>query len=95
MEIARRYVTDVGSHVVLMLVPHSQYCPQQVRELATGLEIEAIIPSDLTTYTTVDGGGHLDHNGAVAFTKYFLSALEESDRFRQTFPQSSTARSGE
>jgi hypothetical protein len=95
MEIARHYVTDVGSHVVLMLVPHSQYCPQQVRELATGLEIEAIIPSTVTAYTTVDGGGHLDHNGAVAFTKYFLSALEDSDRFRQTFPQKSTARTGE
>ena len=78
----KRYLADIGSQTILTLVPTSTYCPQQARELGEALGVNVLLPPT-SDYTTVDGGGHLDHNGAVAFTKFFLSALERSDTYRR------------
>jgi hypothetical protein len=82
MEYARDYLSDIGGNSLLTVVPHSQYCPLQARELAQSLSIQAIIPP-AGRYTTVDGGGHLDRLGARTFTKAFLAALESSEIFKQ------------
>jgi hypothetical protein len=81
----RYYLDDIGGQVVFMLAPHSQYCPQQARELAQALGVEALLSPAAADgrFTTVDAGGHLDHRGAVAFTAFLLSALEQSESFRK------------
>ncbi len=84
IDFARGYLKDIGGQTILMLVPHSQYCPEQARELATALGTELITPPN-TDYTTVDGG-HLDHRGAIAFTQFVLSALQQSEPFKRLFP---------
>jgi len=88
---AQEYLADIGGRAILTLVPHSQYCPQQARELAQALGVEAIVPPNLG-YTTLDGGGHLDHRGSVTFTEYFLTALEQSEAFRSALPSSRVER---
>jgi len=82
IDIGRSYLNDIGGNSILMLVPHSQYCPQQARELAQALHVEAIVPP-AADYSSVDGGGHLDHKGAVAFTEFVLSTLERSETFQR------------
>ena len=82
IDVGRKYLADIGGHTIFTLMPHTQYCPQQARELAEALGVEAIL-SPSWRYTSVDGGGHLDHHGAAAFTEYFLSALERSRAFRE------------
>jgi hypothetical protein len=81
----RTFLTDVGGKVEFMLVPHSQYCPQQARELGQALGVETLLAPPNLPVTTVDGGGHLDHNGAVIFTTNLLSSLERSNTFRTLF----------
>jgi hypothetical protein len=82
----RKFLGDIGGKAVLILVPHSQYCRPQARELERSLDVEALLtPKDLQL-TTVDGGGHLDHNGAVAYTTSLLSLLEKSKTFLSLFP---------
>jgi hypothetical protein len=78
----RRYLSDIGGQSVLTLVPHNSYCLQQAKELGEILGVEALLPPG-TEYTSVDGGGHLDHKGAVAFTQQFLSSLEKSEAFKK------------
>jgi hypothetical protein len=85
IEAGREYLRDIDGQTVFMLVPHSQYCPEQARELGQALGIETLLSSN-AGFSTVDGGGHLDHKGAVAFTVFLLSALEQSETFRRTFP---------
>jgi hypothetical protein len=70
--------------VVLTLVPHSQYCPAQARELAKALGVEIIIPPD-TGYTTIDGGGHLDRKSAFKFTSFVMSQLAKSEAYANAF----------
>ncbi len=82
VDVGRRYLAEIGGRTIFTLVPHSQYCPQQVRELAKALGVEAILPPS-SQYTSVDGGGHLDQRGATAFTEYLLAALERSRAFRE------------
>jgi hypothetical protein len=82
--IARQYLEDIGGRVVLMLVPHSQYCPAQAYELAKALGIEILVPPD-AGYTTVDGGGHLDRKGAVKFTNFLMTELVKTDAYQQSF----------
>ncbi len=82
IDVGRKYLADIGGHTIFTLVPHNQYCPQQARELAEAIGVEAILPPS-PQYTSVDGGGHLDHRGAAAFTEYLLSALERSRTFRE------------
>jgi hypothetical protein len=84
IEIARQYLQDIGGRVVLMLVPHSQYCPTQAVELAGALGIEILVPPD-TGYTTVDGGGHLDRKGAIKFTDFLMTELVKSDAYQKSF----------
>jgi hypothetical protein len=84
IEIARQYLRDIGGHVVLTLVPHSQYCPNQAHELAKALDVEIIIPPD-TGYTSVDGGGHLDRKSAIKFTSFMMSELLKTEAYRQAF----------
>jgi hypothetical protein len=79
--LGRDYVKDIGGKSMFMLVPHSQYCPQQARELGEALGIEALLAPDFP-YTMVDGGGHLDHKGAIIFTSFLLLALERSKTFQ-------------
>ena len=78
--IAREYLKEIQGRVVLTLVPHSQYCPTQARELAQALGLEIIIPSD-QGYTSVDGGGHLDRRSALKFTAFLMAELAKSDAF--------------
>jgi hypothetical protein len=85
IDAGRDYLRDIGGRAVFMLVPHSQYCPEQARELGKALGVESLLAPS-AAFSTVDGGGHLDHQGAVAFTQFLLSALERSETFRRTFP---------
>lgn len=78
----KKFLSDVGGHVVLMLVPHSQACTQQARELAAALGVELIEPS-FDGLTTIDGGGHLDKNGAKRFTAHLASELVKTEAFKQ------------
>jgi hypothetical protein len=84
IEIARQYLKDIGGQVVLTLVPHSQYCPAQAYELAKALGIEIIIPPD-GGYTTIDGGGHLDHKSALKFTSFLMTELVKTDAYLKSF----------
>lgn len=78
----KKFLSEVGGRVVLMLVPHSQACTQQARELAVALGVELIEPS-FDGLTTLDGGGHLDKNGAKRFTARLVSELVKTDAFKQ------------
>jgi hypothetical protein len=84
IETARQYLKDIGGQVVLMLVPHSQYCPAQAYELAKAIGIEILIPPDVG-YTTVDGGGHLDRKGAIRFTNFLMTELVKTDAYQKSF----------
>jgi hypothetical protein len=81
---ARKFLQEVGGNVVLTLVPHSQSCLQQARELAEALNVELIAPP-FDGLTTVDGGGHLDKNGARIFTSYVTRELVKTAAFRRAF----------
>ncbi|WP_315704392.1 MULTISPECIES: hypothetical protein [unclassified Bradyrhizobium] len=78
----KRFLSEIGGRAVLMLVPHSQACVQQARELADALGVEFIAPS-FDGLTTVDGGGHLDRNGAQRFTRELAAQLIKTNAFRQ------------
>lgn len=82
IDVGRNYLASIGGEAVLTLVPSSTWCPLQVRELGKALGKEVIVPPD-AAYSTVDGGGHLDHKGALAFTDYFLHELEQSQAFKK------------
>ncbi|MBR0848966.1 hypothetical protein JQ543_14540 [Bradyrhizobium diazoefficiens] len=84
IDIARQYLKDIGGQVVLTMVPHSQYCPAQARELAKALGLEILVPPD-AGYTTMDGGGHLDQKGAERFTRFLTSELVKTDAYRKAF----------
>jgi cellobiose-specific phosphotransferase system component IIB len=82
--IARDYLRDIQGHVVLIMVPHSQYCPAQGRELAKALGVEIILAPD-QGYTTIDGGGHLDRKAALKFTDYVMSELTKTQAYAAAF----------
>jgi hypothetical protein len=81
---AKSFLRDVGGHVVLTLVPHSQSCFGQAEELAKALNVELITPP-FDGLTTVDGGGHLDKRGAEKFTRYLAAELVKTQAFKQAF----------
>jgi hypothetical protein len=82
IEIGRQYLEQIGARAVFTLVPHSQYCPRQARELAQALSVDAFVPESVAGYSTIDGGGHLDHRSAVRFTQFVLGELERSSEFK-------------
>lgn len=82
IEIARDYVRRIGGQVIFTLVPHSQACQQQARELANALGVELIVPP-FVDFTTVDGGGHLDKKGALKFSNFFFTSLLQSKAFKR------------
>jgi hypothetical protein len=82
--ITRDYLQDIQGHVVLTMVPHSQYCPAQGRELAKALGVEIILAPD-QGYTTIDGGGHLDRKAALKFTDYVMSELTKTQAYAAAF----------
>ena len=84
VQYARKFLLEAGGNVVLTLVPHSQSCVQQARELADALNVELIAPP-FDGLTTVDGGGHLDKNGARIFTSYLARELVKTNAFRRAF----------
>jgi hypothetical protein len=84
VEYARKFLNEIGGNVVLTLVPHSQSCLQQARELADALNVELIAPP-FDGLTTVDGGGHLDQKGAKTFTSYLSRELVKTTAFRRAF----------
>jgi hypothetical protein len=84
IDYARSFLKDVGGRVVLTLVPHSQSCLGQAKELAKALNVELIAPP-FDGLTTVDGGGHLDKHGAEKFTSYLAAELVKAEAFKQTF----------
>lgn len=82
---ARRLLREIGGQIVLMLVPHSQACARQAAELAKALNVEFIPPPDDDALTTLDGGGHLDRNGAARFTRYLAAELIKTKAFAAAF----------
>jgi hypothetical protein len=81
--IARSFLQSLGGRVILTLVPHSQYCPTQARELAAALGVEIFIPPPTIQFSMVDAGAHMDHKGAVAFSNYLVSAIHNSNTYRE------------
>ena len=79
---ARNFLKEIGGHVVLTLVPHSQSCLGQAAELAKALNVELIAPP-FDGLTTMDGGGHLDKKGAEKFTTYLAAELVKTDAFKE------------
>ena len=93
IDVAREYLKDIGGRAVLILVPHSQGCPQQVQELSAAMGVEAILPPPITSdYTTSDGGGHLDKKGSIAYTIYLLGELEKTKAFNEMLSQKNAAK---
>jgi hypothetical protein len=84
IDYARKFIKDIGGNVVLTLVPHSQSCVQQARELAEALNVDLIAPP-FEGMTSVDGGGHLDKNGAKIFTDYLSRELVKTAAFKRAF----------
>jgi len=84
IDYARTFLKQIGGHVVLTLVPHSQACLGQAAELAKALNVELIAPP-FDGLTTVDGGGHLDKRGAEKFTSYMAAELIKTEAFKQAF----------
>ena len=84
IDYARAFLNAIGGHAVLTLVPHSQSCRGQAAELAKALDVELITPP-FDGLTTVDGGGHLDRNGARIFTSYLARELVKTVAFRRVF----------
>jgi hypothetical protein len=81
---ARQFLSEVGGNVVLTLVPHSEACVRQAAELAKALNVEFITPPT-DGMTSVDGGGHLDKNGAEKFTSYLATELVKTKAFKKAF----------
>ncbi len=84
VDYARTFLQEVGGQVVLTLVPHSQSCVQQAAELAKALNVELITPP-FDGLTTIDGGGHLDRQGAQKFTSYLAREIVKTAAFKQVF----------
>jgi len=78
---ARDFVRSVGAPVVLTIVPNFHGCLTQVREIAEAVGVEIALPAR-TDYSSWDGGGHLDRNGAIEFTRDLVSALEKTAAFQ-------------
>ena len=84
IDYARTFLKEIGGHVVFTLVPHSQSCLGQAAELAAALNVELVAPP-FDGLTTVDGGGHLDKNGARIFTNYLTRELVKTAAFKRAF----------
>jgi hypothetical protein len=79
--IARDFIRSLGAPVVLTLVPNFHGCLTQLREVADAIGVEAVLPAR-TDYSSWDGGGHLDRNGSIAFTRDLITALEKTAAFQ-------------
>lgn len=90
IEIAKDYLKRIGGQVVLTLVPHSQACQQQARELAAALGVELIVPP-FVDFSSIDGGGHLDKKSATKFSNYFFESLLNSGAFNRIKSDNSAA----
>lgn len=80
--LARRYVEDLGSQIVLTQVPNMYGCMTQATEIAKAIGADLALPAN-TDDSSWDGGGHLDHQGAMQFTNDFVDALERTKVFQQ------------
>ncbi|MET0222621.1 MAG: hypothetical protein ABW213_18375 [Tardiphaga sp.] len=78
---ARDFVRSVDAPVVLTLIPNFHGCFNQVKEVAEAVGIETALPAR-TDYSSWDGGGHLDRNGAIDFTRDLVDALEKTTAFQ-------------
>nr|WP_244422879.1 hypothetical protein [Bradyrhizobium sp. ORS 278] len=78
---ARTFTASVGGTAALMLVPYWGFCPLRVQQIGQALDLDVLILGK-TAYTSGDGGGHLDHDGARAFTADFLQELERLPSFQ-------------
>ncbi len=78
---ARAFVASLGAPVVLTLVPNFHGCLTQVKEIAQAIGVETALPPR-TNYSSWDGGGHLDRNGATDFTRDLVGALERTSAFQ-------------
>ncbi len=76
------YRDDIGGDILLMLIPHSEYCPKRLSELADNLGVESMLFQPKPSYFTIDQS-HLNKKGAIAFTKDFLNALEKTQAFKR------------
>jgi hypothetical protein len=82
IQIARKFIATIHTEAVLTLVPNTYYCEQQAREVADELGIELVLTKKLT-YSSWDGGGHLDRLGSKEFTSDLMTALEKSATFHR------------
>jgi hypothetical protein len=78
---ARDFVRSVAAPVVLTMVPNFHGCITQVQEIAAAIGVETALPAR-TGYSSWDGGGHLDRNGAIEFTGDLVDALENTAAFQ-------------
>jgi hypothetical protein len=79
--IAQNFVAGIGD-VVLTVIPNTYYCEQQAREVAMSLGVELVLTGGIS-YSSWDGGGHMDRRGGTAFTRDLLTALEASAAFQR------------
>ena len=78
---AREYSSGSADRIILTLVPNLYYDEQQAREIAAAIGAELVL-SGSVNYSSWDGGGHLDHRGAVAFSHDLADALQRSETFK-------------
>jgi hypothetical protein len=81
-QFGKEFLTEIGGRTLFMLVPHSQACTLQARELSDELGVEVVI-SDGAGFSTIDGGGHFDKKSALKYTPFLLSAVENSAAFKE------------
>jgi hypothetical protein len=79
---ARDFVQSLQAPVVLTLVPTVHGCMTQLREVAAAVGVETALPARID-YSSWDGGGHLDGQGAAAFTQDLITALERTRAFQE------------
>jgi hypothetical protein len=82
IQMARSFMQDMEGAVILTLIPNTYYCEQQAHEIAKALGIEAVLTGSLQ-YSSWDGGGHLDHRGAVKFSSDLFGALKHSATYQR------------
>jgi hypothetical protein len=78
----REFLTEIGGRALFMLVPHSQMCTLQAQELGASLGVE-VLTSTETGFSTIDDGGHFDKKSSLKYTPFLLSAIENSEAFKE------------
>jgi hypothetical protein len=73
---------EIGGDVVLTQIPSIFSCRQRVQEIADAIGVPFFAP-DPASYSTTDGGGHLDGISSARYTKEFFAWLEKTEPFQR------------